>query len=218
LYRPFQDGTLRRMERGEYLKQLSASSERNKDPILDVLKRVLPENGLVLEVASGTGQHAVHFASAIPHLKWQPSDINPEFRASQDAWRAEANLANLHPSVHLDVTEKSWPVVAADAIVNSNMIHIAPWQVCIGLLDGAARLLPQGGVLFMYGPYRINGEHTADSNARFDRSLRMRDPSWGIRDLDEVISEAASRGLEHVETVQMPANNLSVVYRKAAAV
>ena len=218
MYRQFQGGTLRLMERGEYLKQLSASSERNKDPILNVLRRVLPDRGVVLEVASGTGQHAVHFARALPDLNWQPSDVDPGVRASQEAWRAEASLDNLLEPVHLDTTDHPWPVDQADAIVNSNMIHISPWEVCIGLLDGAARILPEGGVLFMYGPYRINGAHTADSNEAFDRSLKMRDPSWGIRDLDEIVCEAASRGLEHVETVQMPANNLSVVYRKTAMV
>ncbi|MBO6949022.1 MAG: DUF938 domain-containing protein [Rhodospirillales bacterium] len=205
------------MERGEYLKQLSASSERNKDPILNVLRRVLPDKGLVLEVASGTGQHAVHFAGALPDLTWQPSDVDPGFRASVEAWRAETNLPNIMPPVHLDTTDHPWPIDQADAVINSNMIHIAPWEVCIGLLDGAARLLPEGGILFMYGPYRIGGEHTTDSNAAFDQSLRMRDPSWGIRDLGDVVSEAASRGLEHVETVQMPANNLSVVYRKVGS-
>lgn len=214
MYRQFQGGTLRQMERGEYLKQLSASSERNKQPILNVLRRVLPDQGLVLEVASGTGQHAVHFARALPDLTWQPSDIDPGFRASVEAWRAETNLPNIKNPVHLDTTDHPWPIDRADAIINSNMIHISPWAVCLGLLDGAARILPEGGVLFMYGPYRINGEHTAESNAQFDQSLRMRDPSWGIRDLDDVVNEAASRGLEHIETVQMPANNLSVVYRK----
>lgn len=202
------------MERGEYLKQLSAASERNKGPILDVLERVLPERGLVLEIASGTGQHAVHFAAALPALEWQPSDIDLELRASVEAWRAEADLANLRAPVDLDVTRNTWPVEAADAIINANMIHIAPWDVCIGLLDGAARILPEGGVLYMYGPYKIDGEHTAPSNAQFDQSLRLRDPSWGIRDLDQVVEEAGRRGLDLIETVEMPANNLSVVYRK----
>ncbi len=211
-------GTLRAMERDEYLKQISAASERNKGPILDVLERVLPESGRVLEIASGTGQHAVHFAAALPALEWQPSDIDPELRASVEAWRADAGLSNLLAPVHLDVTADPWPVVAADAIVNANMIHIAPWEVCLGLFDGAARLLPVGGVLYMYGPYKIGGAHTAPSNASFDQSLRMRDPSWGIRDLDVVAEEAGRRGLDLIETVEMPANNLSVVYRKTAVV
>ncbi|MGJ3259718.1 MAG: DUF938 domain-containing protein [Rhodospirillales bacterium] len=211
-------GTLRAMERGEYMKQLSAASERNKGPILDVLERVLPESGLVLEIASGTGQHAVHFATALPALEWQPSDIDPELRASVEAWRADAGLSNLKAPLHLDVTADTWPVAAADAIVNANMIHIAPWKVCLGLFDGAARLLPEGGILYMYGPYKIGGQHTAPSNASFDQSLRMRDPSWGIRDLDVVAEEAGRRGLDLIETVEMPANNLSVVYRKTAMV
>ena len=211
-------GTLGAMERDNYLKQLSASSERNKDPILDVLKQVLPETGLVLEVASGTGQHAVHFAAALDGLTWQPSDIDPELRASVAAWRDEAGLDNLREPIHLDVTADPWPLDAAHAIVNANMIHIAPWEACIGLLDGAGRILPEGGILYMYGPYRIGGKHTAPSNEAFDQSLRERDPSWGIRNLDDVALEARRRGLHLIKTVQMPANNLSVIYRKTAMV
>lgn len=206
------------MERTDYLKQLSASSERNKDPILDVLKQVLPNTGLVLEIASGTGQHAVHFAEALPGITWQPSDIDPEFRGSVSAWRAEAELENLFEPVHLDVTADPWPVREAAAIYNANMIHIAPWEACTGLLDGAGRILPQGGILFMYGPYKIGGKHTAPSNEQFDQSLRARDPSWGIRNLDDVALEARRRGLHLIKTVQMPANNLSVIYRKTAMV
>lgn len=206
------------MERGEYLKQLSASSERNKDPILKVLREILPETGLVLEIASGTGQHAVHFAGALTGLEWQPSDVDEDLRASVEAWRAEAGHPNLRAPVHLDTTSQTWPLEAADAIVNSNMIHIAPWEVCIGLLEGAARILPEGGILYMYGPYKIGGRHTAPSNEAFDQSLRTRDPSWGIRNLDDVALEARRRGLHLIKTVQMPANNLSVIYRKTAMV
>lgn len=206
------------MERNEYLKQLSASSERNKDPILDVLRDTLPDAGLVLEIASGTGQHAVHFAAALSAITWQPSDIDPELRASVAAWRNEAGLANLLEPIHLDVTADPWPVSEAAAIVNANMIHIAPWEACTGLLDGAGRILPEGGILFMYGPYRIGGKHTAPSNEQFDHSLRARDPSWGIRNLDDVALEARRRGLHLIKTVQMPANNLSVIYRKTAMV
>jgi SAM-dependent methyltransferase len=206
------------MERNEYLKQLSASSERNKDPILDVLRDTLPDTGLVLEIASGTGQHAVHFAAALSAITWQPSDIDPELRASVAAWRNEAGLANLLEPIHLDVTADPWPVSEAAAIVNANMIHIAPWEACTGLLDGAGRILPEGGILFMYGPYRIGGKHTAPSNEQFDHSLRARDPSWGIRNLDDVALEARRRGLHLIKTVQMQANNLSVIYRKTAMV
>lgn len=211
-------GTLGTMERTQYLKQLSASSERNKDPILDVLKQVLPKTGFVLEIASGTGQHAVHFAEALPGITWQPSDIDPEFRGSVSAWRAEAALENLFEPVHLDVTADPWPVREAAAIYNANMIHIAPWEACTGLLDGAGRILPEGGILFMYGPYKIGGKHTAPSNEQFDQSLRARDSSWGIRNLDDVALEARRRGLHLIKTVQMPANNLSVIYRKTAMV
>ncbi len=206
------------MERGEYLKQLSASSERNKDPILEVLREILPATGLVLEIASGTGQHAVHFAGALSGIEWQPSDVDADLRNSVEAWRAETGHPNLRAPVHLDTTAATWPLEAADAIVNANMIHIAPWEVCLGLLDGAARILPEGGILYMYGPYRIGGRHTAPSNEAFDQSLRTRDPSWGIRNLDDVALEARRRGLHLIKTVQMPANNLSVVYRKTAMV
>ncbi|MDP4795405.1 MAG: class I SAM-dependent methyltransferase, partial [Rhodospirillales bacterium] len=183
------------MERTHYMKQLSESSERNKEPILDVLKAVLPKSGLVLEIASGTGQHAVHFAAALPDIVWQPSDIDPELRASVSAWRDEAALGNLMEPIHLDVTADPWPIRDAAAMVCSNMIHIAPWEACIGLLDGAGRILPEGGILYMYGPYKVGGKHTAPSNAQFDQSLRARDASWGIRNLDDVALEARRRGL-----------------------
>lgn len=206
------------MERQEYLKQMSAASERNKDPILDVLKQVLPESGLVLEIASGTGQHAVHFAEALPGLRWQPSDIDRELRDSVQAWRREAGLENLLEPVHLDVTADPWPVAEAQAMVCTNMIHIAPWEACTGLLDGAGRILPEGGILYMYGPYKIGGRHTGPGNEAFDQSLRARDASWGIRNLDDVALEARRRGLHLIKTVKMPADNLSVIYRKTAMV
>ena len=208
------DGTLAGMERQEYVKQLSESSERNKHPMLDVLQSVLPENGTVLEIASGTGQHAVHFAANLPGVRWQPSDIDPDLRASVAAWRDESALANLLAPIHLDVTADPWPLAAADAVVCSNMIHIAPWECCIGLLEGAARILPEGGILYMYGPYKIGGKHTAPTNEQFDGSLRARNSSWGIRNLDDVALEARRRGLHLIKTVKMPANNLSVIYRK----
>jgi len=206
------------MERSHYLKQLSQASERNKDPILDVLKTVLPETGVVLEVASGTGQHAVHFAANLPGVTWQPSDIDPELRASVTAWRDEAALDNLLAPVHLDVTADPWPLSEAAAMVCTNMIHIAPWEACTGLLDGAGRILPEGGILYMYGPYKIGGKHTAPSNEAFDQSLRAQDASWGIRNLDDVALEARRRGLHLIKTQKMPANNFSVIYRKTALV
>lgn len=211
----FAAGTLAGMEEHAYRKYVSDASDRNKQPILDVLSEVLPESGTVLEISSGTGQHAVHMAGALPGIVWQPTDIDPQFRESVEAWRAESGLPNILPPLHLDVTEHPWPVARADAIFNANMIHIAPWECCLGLLDGAARVLPEGSALVMYGPYKIGGEHTAPSNEAFDANLQSRDPSWGIRDLDVVAAEAKSRGLALVRTYQMPANNLSVVYRKA---
>lgn len=206
------------MERNEYVKQMSAASDRNKEPILDVLKQVLPETGLVLEIASGTGQHAVHFAGALKGISWQPSDIDPELRESVSAWRDESGLENLLEPIHLDVTADPWPVSEAHAMVCANMIHIAPWEACTGLLDGAGRILPEGGILYMYGPYKVGGRHTSPGNETFDQSLRARDASWGIRNLDDVALEARRRGLHLIKTVQMPANNLSVIYRKTAMV
>lgn len=190
------------------------AAARNRDPILEVLRRVLPEQGTVLEVAAGTGEHACHFARALSGLTWQPSDPDPGARASIDAWRRHEALENVRPAMALDVTRAPWPIDRADAVVNINMIHISPWETTEALMRGAGDLLPEGGVLFMYGPYKIAGEHTADSNARFDESLRARDPSWGVRDLDEVAEVAARHGLTYEEREAMPANNFSVVYRR----
>jgi SAM-dependent methyltransferase len=204
------------MQEDENRKYVSEASDRNKGPILDVLREVLPASGYVLEISSGTGQHAVHMAEAYPGITWQPSDIDPDFRNSVEAWRAESGLTNILPSIHLDVTEHPWPVEHADAIFNCNMIHIAPWECCIGLLEGASKILPDGGILYMYGPYKVGGRHTAPSNEAFDQNLRGRDPSWGIRNLDDVALEARRRGLHLIKTVKMPANNFSVIYRKTA--
>ena len=189
---------------------------RNRDPILDVLRRMLPARGLILEIASGSGEHAVHFAQALPSLAWQPSDTDAEALASITAHRAAAHLPNLLPPLKLDVTAQTWPVAYADDIVCCNMIHIAPWTACEGLIAGAARVLPAGGVLYLYGPYKVGGRHTAPSNAAFDADLRARDPAWGIRDLDEVAALAEKHGLTLAETVAMPANNLSVIFRRGS--
>lgn len=195
------------------MKQHAPAAERNRDPILAVLRRVLPARpgALVLEVASGSGQHAVHFAAALPHLRWQPSDQDPVARDSVAAWRAEAGLDNLLPPLSLDV-RGPWPVQAADAIFCANMIHISPWACTLALLSGAAAVLPPGSPLVLYGPYRRGGAHTAPSNAAFDASLRSRDPSWGVRDLEAVVAQA--RGFALDEVVEMPANNLTVVLRR----
>lgn len=190
--------------------------ERNKEPILEVLRRVLPASGLVLEVASGTGQHVVHFAAALPRLMWQPSDPEQPHRDSILARARAAALPNIAPPLPLDVCAKPWPLQQADAVVCINMIHIAPWEVTRALLQEAGRLLAPGGVLYLYGPYRREGRHTADSNAAFDADLQRRDPRWGVRNLEDVVGEAMQAGLVLEQVVAMPANNLSVVFRRAA--
>jgi SAM-dependent methyltransferase len=192
----------------------SPSTARNREPILAVLRRVLPARGTVLEIASGTGEHAVHCAAALPGLSWQPTDREAEALASIAAHRAEAGLPNLLAPLALDVTAPLWPVRRADAIVAINMIHIAPWRAAEGLMDGAGRVLAPGGVLYLYGPFMEDGRHTAPSNAAFDESLKARDPAWGVRDVAVVAELAARHGLGLDERVAMPANNLSLVFRK----
>jgi SAM-dependent methyltransferase len=187
---------------------------RNRQPILAVLQPHLPQRGLVLEVASGTGEHAAHFAQACPDLTFQPSDPDPAHRASIDAWSATLGLANVRPAIALDTTAEVWPMDAADAIVCVNMIHIAPWAAAVGLARGAARVLPPGGLLYLYGPYKRCGQHTASSNAAFDASLRGQNPDWGVRDLEAVVGLAAAHGFPAPIVEQMPANNLSLVFRK----
>ncbi|WP_421994917.1 DUF938 domain-containing protein [Reyranella sp.] len=196
------------------MKLHAPAAARNRQPILDVLGPRLPAQGLVLEVASGTGEHVVHFAASLPHLVFQPSDPDAPSRASIDAWSQESGLANVRPAVALDVEAADWPVAAADAVLCSNMIHIAPWSAAEGLLAGAARILPSGGVLHLYGPYRREGRHTAPSNEAFDADLRRRNPAWGVRDLETVAGRAADRGFGPPEIVEMPANNLSLTFRR----
>jgi SAM-dependent methyltransferase len=189
---------------------------RNRDPILDVLKRVLPQRGLVLEIASGSGEHAAYFAQKLPSLTFQPSDPAEEALASIAAHREDVGLSNLLVPAHLDVTAASWPIEHADAVICCNMIHIAPWTACEGLIAGAARVLPTAGVLYLYGPYKIGGAHTAPSNQEFDAYLRRQNPAWGIRDLDEVTALAGRHNFTLTETVAMPANNLSVIFVRKA--
>ncbi|HWP67297.1 MAG TPA: DUF938 domain-containing protein [Candidatus Limnocylindria bacterium] len=195
-------------------RRYAAATERNRAPILDVLRRVLPERGLVLEVASGTGEHARAFAAALPALRWQPSDCDPEARASIAAWCAK--LPNVAPPLALDATDEPWPVERADAVVCINMIHIAPWAACEGLMRGAGRVLPPGGVLYLYGPFRLGGAHTAPSNAAFDAQLRAQHPAWGVRDLEDVVACAEAHGLRLRARVAMPANNQSVIFSRTA--
>ncbi len=187
---------------------------RNRAPILDVLRRVLPASGLVVEIASGSGEHAVYFAGALPGISWQPTDFDASALASIAAHRAAAALPNLLPPLRLDTTAQPWPIAQADAVVCNNMIHISPWPVTEGLMRGANRVLRSGGILFLYGPYRIDGRHTAPSNEDFDASLRARNAEWGIRDLGDVTDLAARHGFALAETIPMPANNLSVIFRR----
>ncbi|HJT07026.1 MAG TPA: DUF938 domain-containing protein, partial [Stellaceae bacterium] len=175
---------------------------------------VLPATGLVVEVASGSGEHAAFFAAALPGVSWQPSDPDPRAQASIAAFRNTGAAPNLLPPVALDASAAAWPVAGAAAVVCINMIHIAPWSASEGLMAGVARVLPARGVLYLYGPYKEDGRHTAPSNEAFDADLRARDPRWGVRDLGEVIALARRHGLTHRETVVMPANNRSVVFRR----
>jgi hypothetical protein len=196
-------------------RRFAPATARNRAPILAVLERELPARGLVLEIASGTGEHAVAFAQALPALVFQPSDADPDALASIEAWLRHAALPNLRPALGLDVHVQPWPLRdPPDAILCSNMIHIAPWSACLALLDGAAVALAPGAPLVLYGPYREGGVHTAPSNAAFDASLRERDPRWGVRDQDEVAAEAAARGLDLTRVVAMPANNRTLVLRR----
>ena len=190
------------------------ATARNRDPILAVLRRHLPPTGTLLEISAGTGEHAVHFAAAFPGLTWQPTDPDPGARASIAAWAREAKLNNLRPPLALDAAAEDWPVDRADAVLCINMIHIAPWPAGLGLLRGAARILPPGGPLILYGPFKRGGAHTAPSNAAFDAGLRAQDPAWGVRDLETVAAEAAAAGFGPPELVEMPANNLMPIFRR----
>ena len=194
------------------MKRHAPAAERNRDPIAAVLREVLPARGLVLEIASGTGEHAAYFAGLFPGLEWQPSDPDPSALNSIEAWTADAGAANLREPIELDAAG-TWAVDHADAILCINMVHISPWAATLGLLAGAARLLPTGGPLILYGPYRRSEVETAESNEAFDRSLKARNPDWGLRDLEEVIAAAEAKGLSLERVVEMPANNLTVVFR-----
>ena len=196
------------------MRREAPAAARNRQPILDVLRRHLPADGLVLEIASGSGQHVVHFAGALPRLQFQPSDPSEAARASIDDWAKTRGLANVRPALALDATAPAWPIERADAILCINMIHIAPWQAAVGLIEGAARVLSADGVLFLYGPYRRDGQPTAPSNEAFDRELRDRNAAWGLRCLEDVAGLAAAQDFTAPEIVEMPANNLSLVFRR----
>jgi hypothetical protein len=196
------------------LKQSSPAAGRNREPIVEALRPVLPERGLVLEIASGSGEHAVHFAGAFPKLLWQPSDAEPAALRSIEAWRVESGLFNLLPPVSLDVRAGQWPVGLADAILCINMVHISPWSATSGLMRGAGRLLGPGSPLYLYGPFFQNSVETAPSNIAFDADLKARNPDWGLRQLEDVVAEGEAHGFILEQVVPMPANNLSVVLRK----
>jgi SAM-dependent methyltransferase len=194
----------------------SPATARNRDPILAVLKPRLPASGLVLEIASGAGEHAIHNAAALRALQWQPTDPDPEALASIAAWRDYAALPNLLPPLRLDAAQPDdWPVRQADAIVNINMIHISPWAAAEGLMQGAGAVLPPGGRLFLYGPFLEPDVPTAPSNLAFDESLKSRNPAWGIRQREDVAALAARHGLALAERIAMPANNLVLVFQKS---
>lgn len=192
----------------------SPAAERNAAPILTQLQRLLPARGRVLEIASGTGQHAVHFATALSDLEWQPSDAAPDALQAIRIRATRAGLPNLRPPMELDVEAPDWPLAHADAIVCANLLHISPWHATEGLLAGAGRILHAGGPLAIYGPFRIDGRHTASSNARFDTDLRARDESWGIRDTTDMAAAASAHDLAHEETIALPANNHLLIFRR----
>ena len=198
----------------DHVRRSAPAALRNREPIAQVLGDWLPPSGLVLEIASGTGEHAVYFAERFPGLEWQPSDVHPDALASIAAWRAEAGLGNVRPPVTLDSSKPDWPIERADALLSINMVHISPWRSALGLLDGAARLLPEGGPLILYGPWLSDSIATAPSNLAFDSDLKRRDPEWGLRRVEDFASAAAERGLALVETRHMPANNLMLLLRR----
>jgi hypothetical protein len=211
-------------------RQYAPATERNREPILNVLQEVLPPQGTVLEIASGTGEHAIFLTPRLAPLKWLPSDVNPIACASIAAWQDQQPANELYPPVEMDVCRRPWPIEQeplpeslwntdfrlADlvAIVNINMVHIAPWEACLSLMEGAGQLLPIGGILYLYGPFKQRGTHTAPSNASFDQSLRYQNPLWGVRDLEQVLEVARANHLKFLKTVEMPANNLSVVFQR----
>lgn len=190
------------------------AAARNRAAILDVLQRFLPRHGLVLEIASGSGEHVTHFAQAVPGLAFQPSDPEPTARASIDAWVSSLGLTNVRPAIALDAAASEWPLAQADMVACINMVHIAPWSAAVGLVRGAARILPEHGLLYLYGPFRRVGRHTAPSNERFDQDLRAQNAEWGVRDLESVADLAWAAGFAPPIVEAMPANNLSVFFRR----
>lgn len=196
------------------MKQSAPAASRNREPIAQILDQELPERGLVLEIASGTGEHAIHFAERFPKLEWQPSDPDAAARRSIAAWRMESGLGNLREPLALDAASADWPAERADALLCINMVHISPWPATEGLFGAAERLLPQGAPLILYGPYLEEGVATAPSNLTFDASLRSRNPDWGLRDVAALDRLAAATSMTRTRRVAMPANNLVLIYRR----
>jgi hypothetical protein len=195
-------------------RQYAPATARNRDFILDVLRDVLPMTGVILEIASGSGEHIVHFARTFPSLVFQPSDPEPEALRSISAWVDAEDVANVREPIILDASQSPWPIASAEGVVCINMVHISPWHATVGLMKGAAAILPPGAPLYLYGPYKRNGFATATSNQTFDRSLRDRNPTWGLRDLEAVAALAQSVGFSVPTVIEMPANNLSVIFRR----
>lgn len=200
------------------LRQYAPATQRNRDSIFETLVSILPPKGNVLEIASGTGEHAVYFASKLKNYQWIPSEPDAMRQKSIDAWRKFCPSPNCQPSINIDVLNPTWTEELKNlkiiAIVNINMIHISPWEACLGLIEGAGNLLPSGGILYLYGPYKQGGKHTAPSNQLFDESLFVQNKAWGVRNLEDVIKVSQQQGLKFVKIVNMPANNLSVIFQK----
>jgi hypothetical protein len=195
-------------------RQYAPATLRNRDFILDVLRVVLPTMGLILEIASGSGEHVIHFAKNLPALVFQPSDADPDARLSVAAWVKAAGVTNVRAPISLDASHSVWPIASANGVICINMVHISRWEATLGLIKGAAAILPPGSPLYLYGPYIRGGFATAPSNQAFDQSLRDRDPNWGLRDLEAVAAMAQSARFSAPVITEMPANNLSVVFRR----
>ena len=199
-------------------KQHAPATQRNREPIFKILSEVIQADSNILEIASGTGEHAIFLASKLKSCRWIPSDVSSQALESIVAWKNSCPLENLELPLLIDVAQPGWQQQLIErginTVVNINMIHISPWQACLGLLEGAGQILPDGGILYLYGPYKRDGEHTAPSNASFDRSLRDRNPLWGVRDLEAVVAAAAEQNLTLQQVIAMPANNLSVIFSR----
>jgi len=201
----------------EGVRRSAPAATRNRQPIADVLAEWLPPGGLVLEIASGTGEHAIYFAERFPALDWQPSDIHQDALASINAWRAGAALRNVREPLVLDAASDDWPIECAEAVLSINMVHISPWESALGLLDGASRILRAGAPLILYGPWLSDDLPTAPSNLEFDADLKRRNPSWGLRRVEDFAAEGQRRGLRLAETRTMPANNMMLLLRRDSA-